>query len=175
MERYASPAAIDRDQNNPAQLFARRCNATPLRGCADDGDIRRSGRRDFLAFFWRHIVKKLIFLSFAAAVAASPAFAALTSNALTSNALTSNALTSNALTSNALTSNALTSNALTSNALTSNALTSNSITHNALTSNALTSNSLGPHGGSAKGGAMVVTGDTVRAITLRSGERVTLH
>jgi hypothetical protein len=136
MHRQPRSARI---RTTSAQLCACRCNATPLRGLFDDGDIRRSGRRDAPTFS-RDIVKKLILLALAAAVAATPACTALTSNTVTTNALTSNALTSNALTSNALTSNSLSFN-----------------------------------GASAKGGSMVVTGDAVRAVTLRSGERVTLH
>jgi hypothetical protein len=61
---------------------------------------------------------------------------------------------------------------LTNNSLTSNALTLNSLTLNSLTANALGHNSLTTNNVKA---SMVVTGRTVRAITLPSGERIPLH
>ena len=84
-------------------------------------------------------MKKLALLAFGATIAATPAFAVLTSNALTTNSLTSNSLTVNSLTNNAVTSNALTRNAIATAARTYS---------------------------TAKGSAMVVTGDAVRAISL---------
>jgi uncharacterized protein YdeI (BOF family) len=60
-------------------------------------------------------------------------------------------------------------------ALSGNALTSNALAGNALAGNSLTTNSLSSNSTASRNTSIVVTGETIRAISLPSGERVVLR